>query len=87
MEPESGGESVPKKDIITPGSTGGKLEQEKPPTKKRISVWRCPDCKTLNELGESQECSNTRENCKFNLGFIDDLTQCIIEMEEDDFKK
>lgn len=32
------------------------------------------------------ECSNVKK-CKMNLGFIDDLTQCMIEMDIDDLNQ
>ena len=43
-----------------------------------VSLWKCPQCLRLNKFGESEKCIE----CKFNLGFIDDLTACMVEMEE-----
>ena len=53
---------------------------------KKIEVWKCPECQYLNKFGESYECGN-KNRCKFNLGYLDDLASCIIELAELDFER
>lgn len=50
-----------------------------------LTIWKCPQCKTLNELSGSHDCTNPK--CNVNVGMIDDLAACIMEMKENDFKK
>ena len=50
-----------------------------------VTIWKCPECKTLNEFGDSHDCANPK--CQVNVGLIDDLSQHIMELEEDIFRR
>ena len=62
-----------------------KAPKETPAQPKMVTIWKCPTCKTLNEFGDSHDCANPK--CQVNVGLIDDLSQHIMELEEDIFRR
>ena len=75
------------KTMIAP-STGvdfpAEIETPKGPKKNIISIWKCRECQFLNKLGDASECGN-KKKCNYNLQYEDDLTQCIMDMDEEEF--
>jgi hypothetical protein len=57
--------------------------KETPGASEPVTAWRCPQCKTLNIFGEAAECAN----CKFNVGYVEDIMSIMIEMTREEFEK
>ena len=54
-----------------------------------ITIWKCPQCNYLNELGANDQgyCGNTTK-CKFNIQMQeDDFSKLLTEIEEGDLKQ
>lgn len=57
------------------------------PEAKTLTVWRCPKCSMYNIFGESQQCMNKAAKCPFDLGYLEDPSECLVQMDEEEYNR
>jgi hypothetical protein len=63
-----------------------KIDTKLPP-KVIITAWKCRECQFINNFEETVngQCGNNKK-CNFNIQLEEDITQCMVEIDEQELK-